>query len=331
MSLTLIRQPKNIEIEDGICFLKVVIDAYHSNTRSSTIGVRKQIAHLDVYMRDIAKGDVSNLCAHTRSLLHELNAAGETTQDLISNLIMAMQKAPDGNFQRWFSNQIDLWSVRKKDWKEVGSDLMEEAELFYKEAKQTNKWGKKVPNVDTMYAFQATTEDDKPKEDRKPRSHKDNRSDLAALTAQLKQFNNNNKWDKWDKDNNGKHDDPKYRWKLKAPKDGESTTKMVQVEGKNKKYHWCDYHKSWTIHSPRECKRQPMGKSKEKNATRKTKKFNKKKAYMDAKAALATLAQQESMEEDSKTSASDRDNNSNTSYTMDGRYYSYEEGDSDSS
>jgi hypothetical protein len=74
-----------------------------------------------------------------------------------------------------------------------------------------------------------------------------------------------------------------------------------------------------------------MGKNKGKNATRKTKKFNKKKAYMDAKAALATLAQQESMEEDSNTSASDSDNNSNTSYTMDGRYYSDEEGESDSS
>ncbi len=56
--------------------------------------------------------------------------------------------------------------LRQRDWKEDGSDLMEEAELFYKEAKQTNKWGKKVPNADTMYAFQATTEDDEPEEER---------------------------------------------------------------------------------------------------------------------------------------------------------------------
>ena len=329
--ITLIRQPKDVEIEDGLCYLKVVIDAYHSNTRSSTVEVRKQIAHLDVYMRDVAKGDVINLCAHTRSLLYELDAAGETTLDLVSNLIMALQRAPDANFQRWFSNQIDLWSVRQRDWKEDGSDLMEEAELFYKEAKQTNKWGKKVPNADTMYAFQATTEDDEPEEERKPKPHKGHQSELAALTAQLKQFNNNNKWEKWDKDSSGKHDEPKYKWKLKAPKDGESTTKMVQVEGKNKKYHWCDYHRSWTIHSPRECKRQPIGRNKGKSAPRKTKKFSKKRAYMDAKAAIAALAHQESMEDNSNTSASDSDNNSNTSYTMDGRYYSYEEGDSDSS
>jgi hypothetical protein len=76
-AITLIRQPRNLEIEDGLCFLKVVIDAYHSNIRSSTVAVRKQIAHLDTYMKDVVKGEVSKLCAHTRSLLYELHAAGK--------------------------------------------------------------------------------------------------------------------------------------------------------------------------------------------------------------------------------------------------------------
>ncbi len=128
---------------------------------------------------------------------------------------MALQKTPDANFQRWFSNQIDLWSVRQRDWKEDGSDLMEEAELYYKEAKQTNRWGKKVTNVDAMYAFQAPTEDDEPEEDRKPKPRKGNYTELAALTAQLKQFNeHNSKWEKWEKDKSGIHGDPTYKWKL---------------------------------------------------------------------------------------------------------------------
>ena len=42
-------------------------------------------------MRNIAKGDVSKLCEHTRELIYELNAAGETTNDLLSNLIEALQ------------------------------------------------------------------------------------------------------------------------------------------------------------------------------------------------------------------------------------------------
>jgi Na+/phosphate symporter len=59
------------QVEDGVCFLKTIIDKYHSNTRSSTKQTRKQLATLNHYMRAIAKGDVSNLCEHTRELRDE--------------------------------------------------------------------------------------------------------------------------------------------------------------------------------------------------------------------------------------------------------------------
>jgi hypothetical protein len=36
--------------------------------------------------------------------------------DLLANLIEALKEAPDSNFQRWLSNQVDLWSMRKLDW-----------------------------------------------------------------------------------------------------------------------------------------------------------------------------------------------------------------------
>jgi transcription termination factor Rho len=63
------------QVEDGICFLKTIIDNYHSNTRSSTKQIRKQLATLNHCMRSVAKGDVSKLCEHTRELMYELNAA----------------------------------------------------------------------------------------------------------------------------------------------------------------------------------------------------------------------------------------------------------------
>jgi hypothetical protein len=112
---TIIKQPQDEPRQDGVCCLKVLIDAYHSNTRSSTTELRRQLAHLDNYMKDVARGDIAELCTHTRSLLYELNAAGETTHDLITKLISAMQKAPDSNFQRWFANQVDLWSMKQRN------------------------------------------------------------------------------------------------------------------------------------------------------------------------------------------------------------------------
>jgi len=108
------------QVEDGICFLKTTIDNYHSNTRSSTKQIRKQLATVNHYMRNVAKGDVSKLCEHSRELMFELNAADETTNSLLANLIKALKEAPDSNFQRWLSNQVDLWSMRKLDRKQDG-------------------------------------------------------------------------------------------------------------------------------------------------------------------------------------------------------------------
>jgi hypothetical protein len=73
-------------VEDGVCFLKTIIDNYHSNTRSSTKQIRKQLATLNHYMRNVAKGDVTKLCEHTRELIFELNAAGETTSDGVNGI-----------------------------------------------------------------------------------------------------------------------------------------------------------------------------------------------------------------------------------------------------
>ncbi len=67
-------------------------------------------------------------------MLYELDAAGKVTNDLLANLIEALKEAPDSNFQRWLSNQVDLWSMRKLDWMQDGSDLMEEAETYYQVA-----------------------------------------------------------------------------------------------------------------------------------------------------------------------------------------------------
>jgi hypothetical protein len=80
-------------VEDGVCFLKTIIDNYHSNTRSSTKQIRKQLATLNYFMRNVAKADVSKLCEHTRELMFELNAAGETTSDQVTNLIEALKEA----------------------------------------------------------------------------------------------------------------------------------------------------------------------------------------------------------------------------------------------
>jgi len=48
-------------------------------------------------MKNIAKGDVTKLCQHTRELMFELNAAGETTNDavLVVRMSPSLQRSQD--------------------------------------------------------------------------------------------------------------------------------------------------------------------------------------------------------------------------------------------
>jgi len=68
---TIYRKHTGEPIQDGVCFLKTIIDNYHSNTRSMTKQIRKQLESLNIYMKNVSKGDVKKLCQHTRELLYE--------------------------------------------------------------------------------------------------------------------------------------------------------------------------------------------------------------------------------------------------------------------
>jgi hypothetical protein len=176
-------------------------------------------------MKNIAKGDVTKLCQHTRELLFQLNAAGETTNDLLADLIEALKEAPDANFQRRLSNQVDLWSMRKLDWKQDGSDLMKEAEVYYLEAINTHRWGRKAHRQDIQYAFKATNSDTETKEEKEKPSVGKYEEMLKALTAPLQETVANSA--KWSGSNSQQDMNKKYAWKRIPPKSGEPSTKRV--------------------------------------------------------------------------------------------------------
>jgi hypothetical protein len=330
---TIYRRNTNEPVQDGVCFLKTIIDNYHSNTRSMTKQIRKQLASLNLYMKNVAKGDVKKLCQHTRELLYELDAAGEVTNDLLANLIEALKEAPDSNFQRWLSNQVDLWSMRKLDWKQDGSDLMEEAETYYQEAISTNRWGRKAHKQEIQYAFKSVesgeeTEEEKEKKEKKEKSKTEtgNYDDMMkALTAHIQEQVTayTARWS--GQSPNVQQDmDKKYAWKKVPPKDGEPHTKRMYVDGKYKVYYWCPNHLEWTIHKPSECRRlKPRKKTqdyKNKKVTKRQNFKNKKKAYIQAKAAYQAMLGVDSDEEQSSMD-SDNDegsNQSDTSYSSEG-------------
>ena len=98
------REPE--AVQDGICYLKVIIDSYHCNARPATAKVKKQLSRLHMNMREAARGDVSKLCQHTRELLNKLYAARETTTVLSPNLLGALASAPNEEFHLWLQRPM---------------------------------------------------------------------------------------------------------------------------------------------------------------------------------------------------------------------------------
>jgi hypothetical protein len=249
-------QIRGKQIQDGVLLLKVLIDSYYPSTRTTTINLRRQLSNLPYYMKNIAKGDVSKLCQHTRSIHAELEAAGEKTYDLVSNLIAALEEAPNKKFKRWLEEKQNQFIMKEVNWKEDGSDLMDKAETFFLNLRNNKTWWPKHDS-EQLYALGAThiqddtsdTDEDKSK----PKAINNLLNQINAFSARLSEKEKR---------------EQKYKWKLKPPKDGESTTKMVQVDGVRKKYHWCVNHNAWTLHSQAECKRSGIYISKNRKQSR---------------------------------------------------------------
>ena len=250
---TITRESDKWRIFDGVCYLKTIIDCYHVNTRSSTAEIRTKLAQLHLYMKYTAKGDVVQLCVHTRDLLARLRATGEDTKDLLTNLIAALRQSSNQDFLRWLNLRVDMWSTKQIDWQPDGSDLMQEAEGYYQELKAQRLWSKKGA-VGPMYINEATVQEEEDSilaelhENVENRPHVTNEPDkgITALTLQLKKLN---------KKIHKKNIDQKYKWKLIPPKSGESSTKLIKENGVKKTYYWCTYHNQWTRHKPSECKK----------------------------------------------------------------------------
>jgi hypothetical protein len=272
-------QVRNKPIQDGVCMLKVLIDSYYASTRFTTIEIRKQLANLPIYMQTVAKGDVTRLCEHTRKLNAELEASGEKTLDLVANVLAALEKASNPVFQRWLEGRKNMWALKQLEWKDDASDLMDEAESFYLNLREGRSWKKPHDDRARAYALKASdasvssdsSQDMEPSTPKKPSSTL--KKYVKAFAASQRELR-----------------EQKYKWKQVPPKDGESTTKRVLVDGVRKKYYWCVNHKAWTLHSPQECRKSEENRKKRKSPNKHEGSSKKKRTYDKARIAFEALA-----------------------------------------
>jgi hypothetical protein len=127
----------------GTCLLKVIVMEASIDTNATARRIREKLSDLSSYMVSV-DSDVMLYNFHVNQLVINLAARGETTQDLLSNLLKGYKAAADETFVKYIETKQD-------DYDEglpiTAERLMSLAELKYKIMTAEGKW--KSPSEDS--------------------------------------------------------------------------------------------------------------------------------------------------------------------------------------
>ena len=218
----------------GVLLLKVIIQESHIDTNATTSAIRHALATLDSYM-PVVSYDITKFNQYVRTQLEALQARGETTQDLTTNLFRAYLTVKDKDFKEYIKR-------KESDYEENNEQLepqrlMSFAENRFKIRKLRGVWNAPSPEDEKIIALEAKLKQIEGHKSGKGGNQSETRSD-ANRNRNKQRF---------------KVED----WMLVKPKPGESHDKMV--EGKD--WHWCPKHERWTRHKASMCHGKGIDKS----------------------------------------------------------------------
>jgi hypothetical protein len=169
--------------------------------------------------------------------------------------------------------------LKQIEWKEDASDLMDEVESVYLSLREGRSWKKPHDDRARAYALKASDAS----------VSRDSTQDMESGISK-KQSSTLKKYVKAFAATEKQLREQRYKWKQIPPKDGESTTKKVLVDGVRKKYYWCVHHKAWTLHSPQECRKSEQNRKKRKSPNKHDGSSKRKRTYDKARIAFEALA-----------------------------------------
>jgi hypothetical protein len=203
------------DVPVGILYLELLIGKASIDTKAKVLLLHEQIANLHIKMVEF-KGNVRELNTHVDQLHTALEGRGQQVDELIMHLFSAYKAVPDPNFLRFIQNQRDDYEREDNAVDISVKALMLLACNKYDLLNHRNS----IPgdNSDSIVALETKTAPTSISEDGKNRRRKGNHHP---------------------------------EWKLVAPSGTDAKTKKVGA----KTFHWCSYHKLWSIHSKKECRK----------------------------------------------------------------------------
>jgi hypothetical protein len=157
---------------------------------------------------------------------------------------------------------------------------MDEAESFYLNLREGRSWKKPHDERARVYALKASDASVSSASTQEMKESNISKKESSTLRKYAKAFAASQR----------ELREQKYKWKQVPPKDGESTTKKVLVDGVRKKYYWCVHHKAWTLHSPQECRKSEENRKKRKSPNNNDGSSKRKRTYDKARIAFEALA-----------------------------------------
>jgi hypothetical protein len=214
-------------VESGELFLMEIISLVNADTRATVGYLRESLSMLPAIVAKL-NNDIKAINKYINNQVDALNARGESSSDLMTNIFKAYATVQDKDFVRY----IDDLKTQYEDGRlNMTADKL--MMLGYQ----------KFKNLNLHQTWQAPTQEEK--------------NDIVALStlseemvalkttiAGLKEQLGTKK--KTGGDGGG----DKWAWKATAPNANQAKTKQVN----NKTYHWCPNHVKWCIHTPAECK-----------------------------------------------------------------------------
>ena len=219
-------------IKSGNLLLKTIIRESHLDSNATTTSICTQLSSLDIYVTTI-NSNVTKFNAHVQLLLNGLQTRGETTQDLLTNLLKGYLAVSDHSFVKYIQ--------RKQEDYEDGAileprKLMMLADNKYKNLLVKGTWNAPSANEEKILALETQLESFKrkkgPRQDQEDLRKKRPKSSSTYLP------------------------DPDWLKNHIKPKEGDPLTK----KHKGKKWHFCSTktggkcNDRWTVHAPSECR-----------------------------------------------------------------------------
>jgi hypothetical protein len=124
------------EFSSGNLLLKIIIRESHLDTNATTSSIHTNLSNLDSYIMTIGS-DITKFNGYVRLLIDSLAARGETSNNLLTNLLKGYREATDKTFVDYIGRKKE----RCEEGEDITSDaLMEQVNSKYKLMKENVTW-----------------------------------------------------------------------------------------------------------------------------------------------------------------------------------------------